>query len=142
MVLIFRLSKFGNDAKLLEESKPIPVHPAFHNFIVLDTINPDPDRHSCWHTQGIARDHFIILGNQIFNGQLTIQPVCATRGDQSLKPLRAAAKLQILWVGMQQVIGVNEFINSREVALLSYLLPDTTNNYFVDFFRHMFLFSS
>src|SRR5687768_16619194 len=131
------LSKFGNNAKLLEESKPIPINPTLYNFIVQNTINPDPCRHSCRHTHGIACDHSIILGNQIFNGQLTIGQVCAIRGDQSLKPLHATAIIEILRIGMQYVIGVSEFINNGEIAFLPYFLPDTTDNCFVVFFGHI-----
>ena len=49
----------GNESQLPKESEAIPIHPAFHNSIVPDTIDPDPRRHGRWPTRCIARDHFV-----------------------------------------------------------------------------------
>jgi hypothetical protein len=72
IVYAFALSAFEellilgrDDTKLTEETETIPVYPAFHNFIVLDPIDPDAFRRR--RRSDLCRitiHHFIIFCDQ------------------------------------------------------------------------------
>lgn len=53
-------------SQLPEQSKSIPIHPAFYHPAYLDPVNPDSRRRGALRqTDGITRDHLIGFCNQV-----------------------------------------------------------------------------
>ena len=125
----------GNDTKLPEET--IPIHPAFHNLIVLDTIDPDAFRRSrrrdlC----RVASDHLITFCDQVLDCHLTVREIRPPRGNEPLESFSPAAKFQILSVRVEDVIGIHKFMDVFKISLRLYLFPNAQNNGLVGFNRH------
>src|SRR5690349_8444195 len=136
-LLTFRLAESGNEAKLLEEANAIPVHPALYNLAFTNAIDPNSGCHHDWRDlRGIVSDNFVVFSDQGLYDPMTFREVCPPGGNESLESLCTLTVCQILRIGMQDVVGIHEFVDRGKVPGIPGFLPDAPHDGLVGFFRH------